>query len=144
MGTVGRFFGGDDLESLLAEGSCQEIKLGRLAGAVDPFKDDKHERKRGVARPAGLEPATYALEVRCSIQLSYGRVTGRVLPRSLQPGKLLIDGRSGNSRGGRSFEQAGTPRSSSSPTEAELKVLVELLPKNKSSAALVTCNTSQT
>ena len=27
-----------------------------------------------VARPAGLEPATLALEGRCSIQLSYGRI----------------------------------------------------------------------
>jgi hypothetical protein len=26
-----------------------------------------------MARPAGLEPATLALEGRCSIQLSYGR-----------------------------------------------------------------------
>jgi hypothetical protein len=25
-------------------------------------------------RPAGLEPATYGLEIRCSIQLSYGRL----------------------------------------------------------------------
>jgi hypothetical protein len=24
-------------------------------------------------RPAGLEPAAYGLEIRCSIQLSYGR-----------------------------------------------------------------------
>lgn len=76
MWTVGGFLGGDDLSSLLAKCFCEEFDLGRLAGAVDPFKDDKHVRKKGVARPAGLEPATYALEVRCSIQLSYGRVTG--------------------------------------------------------------------
>ncbi len=32
--------------------------------------------KRYVVRPAGLEPATLGLEVRRSIQLSYGRVVG--------------------------------------------------------------------
>jgi hypothetical protein len=32
----------------------------------------KHHKK--VVRPIGFEPMTYALEVRCSIQLSYGRI----------------------------------------------------------------------
>ena len=30
--------------------------------------------KKKSVRPAGFEPATYGLEVRCSIQLSYGRL----------------------------------------------------------------------
>lgn len=30
---------------------------------------------KGLARPAGLEPATIRLEGECSIQLSYGRAT---------------------------------------------------------------------
>ena len=30
-------------------------------------------RGKKQTRPAGLEPATYGLEIRCSIQLSYGR-----------------------------------------------------------------------
>ena len=35
------------------------------------------ERAR-VARPEGFEPSTVALEVRCSIQLSYGRLRQEV------------------------------------------------------------------
>ena len=32
-----------------------------------------------MVRLAGLEPATYGLEVRCSIQLSYRRLTVKVI-----------------------------------------------------------------
>jgi hypothetical protein len=31
--------------------------------------------ENGGARPEGLEPSTYGLEIRCSIRLSYGRFT---------------------------------------------------------------------
>jgi hypothetical protein len=31
-------------------------------------------------RPAGLEPAAYGLEIRCSVQLSYGRIRLKTTP----------------------------------------------------------------
>ena len=51
-----------------------------LAAASEVFNMCRERESRSclavhmseVAHPAGLEPATYALEVRCSIQLSYG------------------------------------------------------------------------
>ncbi len=38
-----------------------------------PRVNVNHGFERTMARPRGFEPLTYGLEVRCSIQLSYGR-----------------------------------------------------------------------
>lgn len=42
-------------------------------------KRDNSLNFRGLARPARLELATYGFEVRCSIQLSYGRLVSLLL-----------------------------------------------------------------
>jgi hypothetical protein len=45
-----------------------ELRAGALLA-----KDNNVIRADEQLRPAGLEPATDGLEIRCSIQLSYGR-----------------------------------------------------------------------
>jgi hypothetical protein len=42
-------------------------------------------RRPPLARPTGLEPATVGLEGRCSIRLSYGRISSRIVAQPRQP-----------------------------------------------------------
>ena len=50
-------------------GNAGEIRKTRIN-----IEDSQCPRGFFLARPAGLEPAAFGLEIRCSIQLSYGRV----------------------------------------------------------------------
>ena len=61
------------------------MRFGEQPFATDEIADSRHlpskvalQTQIEAARPEGLEPSTYGLEIRCSIQLSYGRRTTNV------------------------------------------------------------------
>ena len=58
-----------------------------MSTTFGPLAEGNHTRGPGqqLARSAGLEPATYGLEGRCSIQLCYERL---VPPAGLEPARL--------------------------------------------------------
>src|SRR5215475_800566 len=55
---------------VLVRDRSQPAKFGNLE--IRPRKNE-FSRRKNAARPEGLEPSAYGLEIRCSVQLSYGR-----------------------------------------------------------------------
>ena len=54
-------------------------------GGGQVIKIKKNKLNSAVAHPSGLEPETLALEVRCSIHLSYGRINIIIKRNMLRP-----------------------------------------------------------